>query len=170
MLRLERKGEVLDRVRSTWCTSHRSFFVRFFWIKKVRAGEWRHVFIIGVLVCLWLVCLLCLLWIKKTRDTEKTYIWVSVWWKTKNYEEGIYTSLRNWVGRGTGTPKDKDKVNRRKVCECKGCLLFFVVYYKRVNWELKRVLLKIIYLLWINKAKAKDKIYMWLSVLWKTTN
>ena len=28
--------------------------------------------------------LLCLLWIDKTRDTDKTYIWVSVWWKTKN--------------------------------------------------------------------------------------
>ncbi len=26
------------------------------------------------------------------------------------------------------------------------------------------------YLLWINKSKGKDKIYMWVSVLWKTTN
>ncbi len=24
------------------------------------------------------------------------------------------------IARGTGTPKDKDKVNRRKVCECDG--------------------------------------------------
>ncbi len=27
----------------------------------------------------------------------------------------------------------------------------------------------IILLLWINKGKAKDNIYMWVSVLWKTT-
>ncbi len=24
------------------------------------------------------------------------------------------------VGRGTGTPKDRDEVNRREVCECDG--------------------------------------------------
>ena len=24
------------------------------------------------------------------------------------------------VGRGTGTPKDKDEVNKREVCECEG--------------------------------------------------
>jgi len=26
----------------------------------------------------------------------------------------------HWVARGTGTPKDKDEVNRRDVCECDG--------------------------------------------------
>jgi hypothetical protein len=26
----------------------------------------------------------------------------------------------HWVSRGTGTPKDRDKVNRREVCECDG--------------------------------------------------
>jgi hypothetical protein len=26
----------------------------------------------------------------------------------------------HWVGRGTGTPKDKDEVNKREVCECEG--------------------------------------------------
>ena len=26
----------------------------------------------------------------------------------------------HWVDRGTGTPKDKDEVNRREVCECDG--------------------------------------------------
>jgi hypothetical protein len=25
-----------------------------------------------------------------------------------------------WPGRGTGTPKDKDEVNKREVCECDG--------------------------------------------------
>jgi hypothetical protein len=26
----------------------------------------------------------------------------------------------HWVGRGTGTPKDKNEVNKRQVCECEG--------------------------------------------------
>ncbi len=25
-----------------------------------------------------------------------------------------------WVERGTGTPKDKDEINKREVCECDG--------------------------------------------------
>ena len=33
---------------------------------------------------------------------------------------GIYASHIHWVGRGTGTPKDRDEVNRRDVCECDG--------------------------------------------------
>ncbi len=47
-------------------------------------------------------------------------IWVSVWWKTKNKNYGSYTPLIHWVGRGTGTPKDRDEVNNREVCECDG--------------------------------------------------
>ena len=31
-----------------------------------------------------------------------------------------HTPHRHWVGRGTGTPKDKDEVNRQEVCECDG--------------------------------------------------
>jgi hypothetical protein len=41
----------------------------------------------------------CLLIIDKTRATDKTYIWVSVWWKTKNWSWGIYTPRIHWVGR-----------------------------------------------------------------------
>ncbi len=62
----------------------------------------------------------CLLWINEARDKEKTDILVSVRWKTWNQKWGIYTSLRHWVGRGTRTPKDKDEVKRREVCECEG--------------------------------------------------
>ncbi len=29
----------------------------------------------------------------------------------------MYRSHIHWVARGTGTPKDKDEVNRRDVCE-----------------------------------------------------
>jgi hypothetical protein len=29
-------------------------------------------------------------------------------------------TLRHWVVRGTGTPKDIDEVNKREVCECDG--------------------------------------------------
>jgi hypothetical protein len=32
----------------------------------------------------------------------------------------IYTSRIHWVPRGTGTPKDRDEVNRREICECDG--------------------------------------------------
>ena len=33
---------------------------------------------------------------------------------------GSYTTHIHWVDRGTGTPKDRDDVNRRDVCECDG--------------------------------------------------
>jgi hypothetical protein len=32
----------------------------------------------------------------------------------------IYMSHVHWVVRGTGTPKDRDEVNKREVCECDG--------------------------------------------------
>jgi hypothetical protein len=37
----------------------------------------------------------------------------------EDYKE-IYATLTHWVGRGTGTLKDKDEVNKREVCECEG--------------------------------------------------
>jgi hypothetical protein len=40
-------------------------------------------------------------------------------WKTKD-KESRYMSPIHWVVRGTGTPKDKDEVNRRDVFECDG--------------------------------------------------
>ena len=27
----------------------------------------------------------------------------------------------HWVERGTGTPKDRDEVNKQEVCECDDC-------------------------------------------------
>jgi hypothetical protein len=33
---------------------------------------------------------------------------------------GSYAPRIHWGGRGTGTPKDKDEVNKREVCECEG--------------------------------------------------
>ncbi len=67
----------------------------------------------------------CLIWIKKARAKDKTYIWVSVRWKSKNEIWEIYTPHIHWVDRGTGTPKGGDKVNRRDVSECDGwvCVL-----------------------------------------------
>ena len=35
-------------------------------------------------------------------------------------DTGIYTPRIHWVGLGTGTPKDRDEVNKREVCECDG--------------------------------------------------
>ncbi len=45
---------------------------------------------------------------------------VSVWWKAKSYSWGIYTSHIHWVTWGTGTPKDRNEVNKQEVCECDG--------------------------------------------------
>ena len=45
-------------------------------------------------------------------------MWVSVWWKTRSQSWEIYTSHIHWVTRGTGTPKNRDEVNRREVWEC----------------------------------------------------
>ncbi len=39
--------------------------------------------------------------------------------RLKIKDEGS-TRLIHWVVRGTGTPKDKDEVNRRDICECDG--------------------------------------------------
>ena len=33
--------------------------------------------------------------------------------------------------RGTGTPKDRDEVNRREVCECDGCVGNRIVYFQQ---------------------------------------
>ncbi len=47
-------------------------------------------------------------------------MWVSVLWKTTTKYYEIYTSHIHWVGLGTGTPKDRDKVDNRDVYECDG--------------------------------------------------
>jgi hypothetical protein len=36
-------------------------------------------------------------------------VWVKVYYESINY-----APLIHWVGRGTGTPKDKDEVNKRE--------------------------------------------------------
>jgi hypothetical protein len=35
-------------------------------------------------------------------------------------DERLKTKGEEWVARGTGTPNDRDEVNRRDVCECDG--------------------------------------------------
>jgi hypothetical protein len=62
----------------------------------------------------------CLLLIDKARTKDNTYLWLSVRWNTKTSRWGIYTPHIHWVGRGTGTPKDRDEVNKREVWECDG--------------------------------------------------
>ena len=48
-----------------------------------------------------------------------------MWWKTKNKRWKIFTPHIHWVTWRTATPKDRDEVNRREVCECDGwvCVL-----------------------------------------------
>ena len=50
----------------------------------------------------------------------RTYVRVSVLWKTKLYNGGNDTSRIHYVEWGTGIPKDKDEVKRREVWECDG--------------------------------------------------
>ena len=38
---------------------------------------------------------------------------------------------------GTGTPNDRDEVNRQEGCECDGCAFLFL-YYEDLNREIKR--------------------------------
>ena len=38
---------------------------------------------------------------------------------------------RHWVGRGTGTPKDKHEVNRREVCEGLAFQFVFLFFYEK---------------------------------------
>jgi hypothetical protein len=38
----------------------------------------------------------------------------------KDYKRRDLHARTHWVGRGTETPKDKDEVNNREVCECEG--------------------------------------------------
>ncbi len=33
------------------------------------------------------------------------------------------------MSRGTGTPKDKDEVKRREVCECEDCCLTIICFF-----------------------------------------
>ncbi len=72
----------------------------------------------------WLACLqivvvyiYILLWINKARANDQRVWWIALLINNKQ--------LEHWVARGTGTPKDRDDVNRRDVCECDGwvCVL-----------------------------------------------
>jgi hypothetical protein len=115
----------------------------------------------------------CLLWIDKARVKDKRYIWVSVWWKTTNKNKGIYAPPIHWVGLGTGTPKDRDEVNKREVCEFDGWVWELEAIgapskfrFTHKGDTLARMLPHFDYpshpffcLLWIDKARAKDKRY-----------
>jgi hypothetical protein len=68
--------------------------------------------------------------------------WMSGFWILKIV---YYEPHRHWVGRGTGTPKDKDEVNRQEVCEWEVFLFWVVqdfvsksvVYDESRKWEVK---------------------------------
>ena len=56
----------------------------------------------------------------------------------------------HWVDRGTGTPKDKDEVNKRDVYEC-DC---------RCDERLKSKVEGLFCLLCIDKVRGKDKTFI----------
>jgi hypothetical protein len=51
---------------------------------------------------------------------EKTVVYYESIKRDGRLQTKRFTRLSHWVGRGTGTPKDKDEVNKREVCECEG--------------------------------------------------
>ena len=57
--------------------------------------------------------------------------------KRSNLRWGIYTPRMHSIVRGTGTPKDRDEVNKRDACEWDGWLRLIVVYYESIKRELK---------------------------------
>jgi hypothetical protein len=56
------------------------------------------------------------------RVKDKTYFWMSVWWKTKNSSWGIYMSHIHCVvlQNKLEIPRDKNEVNNREIHECDG--------------------------------------------------
>ncbi len=71
----------------------------------------------------------------------------------------------HWVDRGTGTPKDRDEVNNREVCECDGWVCDWEVIDVPSRLRLIRKVGTCVGLLWINKVKTKDKMYMSVGVM-----
>ena len=69
-----------------------------------------------------------LLIIDKTTLKQKTYMWVSVWWKTKRSSWGIYTS--HWVVYYEST---KRNLKMKPISE------LFILYNKSRKWELMSV-------------------------------
>jgi hypothetical protein len=66
----------------------------------------------------------------KTKNEESTLLSDTGLYRTVKFSEIVvcYETIkrelndktRHWVGRGTGTPKDKDEVKRPEVCKCEG--------------------------------------------------
>ena len=126
------------------------------------------------------------LFLERTPMTDnKTYKWVSVWWKKRwvvlfllwNEKVRVKDNTYIWFFLFIIKSIKRDLQTRPTYDFC-----LFVGPMK--DWKLKLRILHIshtpgsagrnyfvyfISLLWINKAKSKDKIYMWVSVLWETT-
>ncbi len=51
---------------------------------------------------------------------HSTLVWTNLVGHTTLKTWGVYTSHIHWSPCGTGTPKDRDEVNRREVWECEG--------------------------------------------------
>jgi hypothetical protein len=83
----------------------------------------------------------CLLWSDKARGKEKTYVWVSVWWKTKRSRWGIYTSRIHWVICCL-LLSDKTRAKKTYVhIYTSICVKFSKVCYESRKWELQRRLI-----------------------------
>ncbi len=97
----------------------------------------------------------CLLWINKVRGKDKTYIWVLVWWKTKTKsEKSTCLTYTGFLG-----------VIRKTEALVRVFPTFTVRVFENTVW---RKWNRFCCFLLIDKARAKDKTSIWLSVRWKT--
>ncbi len=60
----------------------------------------------------------CLLLIDKVRTKDKTYIWLSSWWKTTTWSWGIYMPLTLWQFNRVISTLRKQMLFRQKMAKC----------------------------------------------------
>ena len=139
------------------------------WVCKKRGGGYERLF--------------CLLLSDKVRVKQKTYISMSVWWKTKGKSDrSTRLTHTGWLGG-----LEHLKIKTRLTDERFPSVMVSVRSRSYRSFKLSRttalrtvkvlvVLLEMspwsffVCLSWIDEGKPKDKTYIWVSVWWKTTN
>jgi hypothetical protein len=67
----------------------------------------------------------------------------------------------HWVARGTGTPKDKDEINKRETCECDGRVCDLDMMGETSIYKIKRraeplaKILPVLVLRWLEKVARR---------------
>ncbi len=74
---------------------------------------------------------------------------------------GIYTSRIHWVTRGTGSPQDKDEVNRREVSECDGWVCDLDVMVTPSKLRVTRRTVPLVRMLSVHDLSCEEKVERW---------